>query len=708
MQLGTRVSIASIRLVLCAVLMAGGLSGKLRAQEASAGASVSAAADAEVPPPVVTQAAPAPADATAPAAAPNAAERDPNERPWALLHRAYNTWDGSTGGLYAEDPGMGMPGAVRLQLGLGLYSGEDFFYEGDQVEQTSQSFTLSVTALEFLELFAGLQNRGTTTTIPTDPPRTSALHAFADVGFGAKLGWSVSPVVRLGGGVRFALRSDVGPEEAMLDSTSVGLKLDAAFDLQRMRSPWPLIIRLNVDYFFDNSASVIEDIEDQRYESLPSPMVKDNEVAHLVTRVERYGLNVNRVDVLTPLLGLELPLELTEDFSLHPLIEYRIGMPIARGGYDCPFFSGEDDRGENEPGADDTCLDDVGVEAWPMTLALGARLVPPVRGVSFLLGVDIGLTGTSTFVRELAPTSPFKAMLAFSYDYDARPVEPVVVTVAPPAPVVAPAPPVGRVHGTIVDARTQAALQGVVVAIARSEFTPVATNIAGRFSTYELPPGEVTLELTHPEYHPGTCSGVIPEAGGEVNVACSMNELPTAGSLTASVNDAFGGPLAGARVLVSGASSATGATDADGEARIADLPAGEYQARVEAEGYLTRGARFTVQKRTTSALQLALVARPAKASIAVKGTSVTAKALKFAPGTTVLAPGGSIVLAELADHLLRNPGSGRLRVQCDGDEGLALTRALVIKQGLLDLGVLESQVDAVAEPAKATTLTLVP
>jgi outer membrane protein OmpA-like peptidoglycan-associated protein len=161
-------------------------------------------------------------------------------------------------------------------------------------------------------------------------------------------------------------------------------------------------------------------------------------------------------------------------------------------------------------------------------------------------------------------------------------------------------------------------------------------------------------------------------------------------------------------VLVSGAFSASGTTDADGEARIADLPTGEYQARVEAEGHLTRGARFSVAKRATASLQVALVARPGKPGVTVSGTTVTAKALKFAPGTTVLAPGGSIVLAELADYLIRNPGSGRLRIQCDGDEGLALTRALVIKQGLLDLGVAETQIDAVAEPAKTTSLTLVP
>jgi outer membrane protein OmpA-like peptidoglycan-associated protein len=678
MQLGTRLSIASIRILFCAAVIAGALGGRVSAQDAA-------------PAPVAVQ-----ADAP-----------EGNGLPWVLQHRAYNTWDGGTGGLYIEDPGIGQPGAVRLQLGLSTYSGGDFFYDGDDVEQNAQSFTLSVTALKVLEFYAGLVNRGTTTTIPTDPPRTSALHAFADLELGAKLGFRVGPVVRLGGGLRVLTRSDIGPEEAMLDSTSVGLRADAAFDLQGMKSPAPLIMRLNLDYLFDNSASAVEDIEDQRYESLPSPMQKSDEVAHLVSRVERYGLGINRVDLLTPAFGVEIPLELTDDFYFHPLLEYRISFPINRAGYDCPFFSGEDDRGTNDRGADDTCLDDVGVDAWPMTLALGARIVPPIRGVSFLLGFDIGLTGTSTFVRELAPTSPFKAMFAFGYDYDARPAPP------PPAPVVItapvePEPVVGRVNGTIVDAATSAPIPGVVVALTGTDHTPLATNIAGRFTTYELQPGPVQLDLTHPDYQPGTCAGAIPEAGGDMQVPCTLTALPTTGSLTASVRDGFGGPLAGVRVVLVGPSTLSSATDADGEARFADVQPGEYQVRFESDAYLMRVTRVAVAKRQAAAFEAALVAKPAKASVTVKVPAVTARTLKFETGSTALAAGGSLALAELADYLLRNPAAGRLRIQSDGDGGLALSRALVIKQGLLDLGVTEAQLDAVGEPAPRVTLTLVP
>jgi hypothetical protein len=706
MQLGTRLSIASIRLVSCAAFIASGLSGglisKASAQDASAGVSARAAASTEA----------APTGAADASAAPAAAPAEESKLPWALQHRAYNTWEGGTGGLYLEDPGIGEPGAVRLQLGLSIFSGGDFFYEGDDVEQNQQSFKLSVTALEVLEFHAGLLNRGTTSTIPypeeSTLPRSSALHAFADMSFGAKLGFRLGPVVRLGGDLRILTRSDVGPEQAMLDSTSVGIRADAAFDLQGMQNPWPLIIRLNLDYLFDNSSKIIEDIEDQRYESLPSPMPENNEPAHLVSRVERYGLNVNRVDMFTPAVGLELPLTLADDFYLHPLVEYRIGMPVNRDGYDCPFFSGEDDRGSNAPGADDTCLDDAGIDAWPMTLALGARIVPPIRGVSFLLGFDIGLTGTSAFVRELAPTSPFKAMFAFGYDYDARPAPPPPAPIVLPAPAAEPAPVVGRVSGTVVDAATNAPIPGVVVALPGTEHTPVATSIAGRFTTYELPPGAIQLELSHPDYQPGTCAAAIAATGGDVDIACTLTALPTAGSLAASARDAFGAPIAGVRVVLVGPSTLSGTTDAEGEARFAELQAGQYQARFESDAYLMRVTRVSVGKREAAELELALVAKPARPTVTVKPPAVTARTLKFEAASTVLSVGGSQALAELADYLLRNPAAGRLRVQCDGEEGLALSRATVIKQGLLDLGVADAAVETVSEPAPRVTLTLVP
>jgi hypothetical protein len=619
------------------------------------------------------------------------------ELPWALLHRAYNTWSGSTGGLYLEDPGIGLQGAVRVQLGLSMFSGGDFLYEGDDVERNEQSLSVSYTALDILEVFAALQNRGVT----TNYPEPLALHAMGDLAFGAKVGWPLGDIFRVGGGLRFAFRNDVGPDDSTLDSTSIGLRVLAAADLQRLSSPIPLIIRLNLDYLFDNSAQAVADIEDARYATLENAAAKRDEVRHLVSRTERYGLGINRMDMLTPSLGVEVPLELARDFYLHPMLEYRLGLPINRADYDCAYYSGENDRGSNNPEADDTCLEDAGVNAFPMHLTVGVRVVPPVRGLSIGLGVDIGVMGAKKFVRELSPVSPFEVLLTLGYDYDAEPPPP------PPAPVVAPAPPPppprGRLLGTVIDSATNVPIPSVVVALPGAEHTPLATNVAGRFVTYELPPGEVKLELTHPEYTAGTCAGVIAAGGGVADVQCTLAPLPTTGSLTVVARSVFGAPIAGARVALTGGSTVT--TGPDGQARFAELAAAEYEVRIESDAHLVRVGRALVQRRQEARLELPLAAKPAKPSVKLVEKKVQSAALKLEPGATQPSPAAQAALAELADLMLRDPALGKLRIQADGDEGLALARALALKQGLVDLGVPEARVEALQEPAKALTLT---
>jgi len=262
------------------------------------------------PPPAAAPApAAAPPAAAVPVAAPAPAEQS-EPAAWDLTYRAYNTLEGSTGGLYLIDPGMGVEGAVRVQFALDSYSGDSFLYDGDEVEQDRQHITATWTALEMLELLASIENRSTV----ADIPAANTLHALGDLTIGAKLRGEPSPMWRLGGGLRFTLLNDIGEQETLLDATSFGLTGAVALDLQRQASPIPLIFRFNVDYLFDNSAKVLDDIEDVRYQALEDPASRRNEVRNLITRVERFGLGVNRVDTLTLALGMEVPLQLGERF----------------------------------------------------------------------------------------------------------------------------------------------------------------------------------------------------------------------------------------------------------------------------------------------------------------------------------------------------------------------------------------------------------
>lgn len=335
---------------------------------------------------------------------------------WTLVHRRYNTREGSSGGLSIVDPGSGVPGSLRLQLVLDAFPGDDFLRDGDEVAQSSRALSFSWTALEGFELHAAMRDRGTST---QDPAPTS-LHAQGLL-LGFKLYHRVAGPVTAGGGLRFDLRNGAGNQTPLLASTSVGVRGAAAFDFRDLARPLPLVSRLNVDYLFDNSAIAVEDAEDARYRALENALPRADDTRHLISRSERYAFGINRVDTLALGVGFEAPLAVAERTFVHPLLEWRMGVPINRQGYDCPVARDASSAAGSPDDQADACLGASGVSAWSMNLTAGVRVAPPVRGVSLALAFDIGLTGTSSFVHELAPNSPFMITLALGYDYDARP-----------------------------------------------------------------------------------------------------------------------------------------------------------------------------------------------------------------------------------------------------------------------------------------------
>lgn len=674
------------------VSVGGQAAAQAQASDQGAAAEASTSAPAQAEPKAAADAQPGAPEQPEAQAAPDDAVA------WDLTHRAYNTFEGSTGGLHIVDPGMGVPGSVRIQLALDQYSGDNFLYETDEVEQNRQFLSVSWTALDALELFASIQNRSTV----ADVPAPNTLHALGDLSFGFKLNAEPSPLWRIGGGARITLLNDVGEQETLLDATNIGLTGAVALDLQRQQEPFPLILRFNVDYLFDNSAKVLDDVEAVRYRNLDDPAVPENEVRHLITRVERFGLGINRVDMFTLGLGAEVPVQVGDtSLFLHPLLEWRLGIPVNRQGYDCAFFSSDEDRGTDQLGADDTCVDDAGFDAYPMELTAGVRVVPPVRGLSAALAADFGLNGTDTFVRELAPTPPFRLMLVLAYAYDARP------TPAPPAPPPPPPPPAptGRLLGRVVDQSSNAPIADVVVKFVDSTLAPVASDVDGRFVSYELEPGNVELELSHPDYQSRRCGATVPESGGEISVLCSLEALPTTGTLKATLRDVYGAAVSGVRVHLVGPSTQTAASDIAGELTIENLPPGDYTARTDSDAYLTRVLQFSVQPRQQTRLDIALVPRPADSGAELRGGEIRTRGLSFAPGTTELTPQSAMAVAEVADFLLRQPSLRKVRIQGDGGE-LALSRALTIKQRLVDAGVPEARLEAVPEPARDVTLTL--
>lgn len=685
------------------------------------GVQAGAPAATQAPP---TAAAPAPAAAEAsPTAATPAAEVAQTEAQteegavaWDLLHRRYASWSGPTGGISIIDASTGEPGAVRIQLGLDAFYGSDYLQDGDEISVRDQAFALSVTVASPVEVYVSLGNRGATQT--DDDGASRELDTLGDFLIGTKLAAHLGRALWLAGDVRAQLGGQVGDSGLALGSTSIGLRGAFTVDLQELEKPIPFVARINAGYLIDNSANLVSDVETQRYEALGNDAQdEEDETRHLVNRFERLAFDINRVDRFTIGVGFEAPLQLGKNFFLHPLLEWTFDIPVNRQDYDCPYVVGDDDVG-TPSSTEDSCFErDPSVA--PMNLLFGVRIVPPLRGASLLLGADIGLTGTDFFVRELAPNLPYRVLIAFSYDYDARPAAPPPVAAAAPAPAIV-AAPTGRLRGAVTTPEGVGVV-GAVVTFVGKPVSALSSALDGSFVSEPFEPGDIQISVSHPDYEPGSCAGTIPPGGGDVAVRCVVVARPKVGRLSGRISDMAGAAVAGARValLFKGATAATpsapapsgaapaptpppatgtGAllsTDGSGRFDAANLQPGEYELRVEATGYFIRISHASVVADSSSLLELPLTRKPATPSIMLRADNlVEAPTIVWQGESTELGSGAQTAVAELAELLLTRADL-RVRIQGYGSDLVALPRALAVKRRLVDAGVDESRIEAI-------------
>jgi hypothetical protein len=353
---------------------------------------------------------------------------------WKRRYRRYNSLEGGTGGIRLIDARSGAPSSVRIQFGLDGFSTKDFLNKGDKVERIGQTLSVGWTPIEYMEVFGLIVNRSTVVNEPNPnadggKPTPKYYNTQGNAQLGVKAGASVATALALGGDVGIFFPNQSGGVGVMASAISLDLRGAAEIDLRELEKPIPFIGRVNLDYLLDNSAMLVEGTENANYAKLSNPEPKDSETRNLITREARFGLGINRVDFLSIGLGVEVPLEVAEEFYLHPALEWNVSIPINRHDYVCSYdtTTATSENTTAKTGkfvrASDSCLVKEGSDSVPMVLTLGVRVVTPVRGLSGFLGADIGLAGVSTFVREIAPTPPYQLLFALSYDFDARPAQ---------------------------------------------------------------------------------------------------------------------------------------------------------------------------------------------------------------------------------------------------------------------------------------------
>lgn len=643
-----------------------------------------------------------------------AEDREREERRESLKEQ--NTISGSSGLLRTAAAGSGAPGTFRLSLMVDWFRSQDFLCNGatpcpgltlteqitDKTSHFGATLGLSVTPTEYLEAYGAFRSYANS----NDRGRPELLQVLGDTTFGIK---AFTPRRRnqplsFGGSAEIALLNGTGGLGLDGSGTSARFRALASADLQESQADIPLRLHFNFGYHLDNSGKLVEDVETRRGD-------------RPITRIERFGLGINRVDQFEIAVGAEGTFE-----HVRPFAEYSIAIPINRQGYTC------------NPGtifAGDQCMGNVsGVKYLPSTLTLGARAYPGwLDGLEAMAAFDIGLSGTKRFLEELAPTAPWTLWLGVGYAFDTAPLP--IVEVREVEKVVSTAPPELLVRGFVHEKDSPEGIANAIIRYEGRDLTAMATGSDGRFVTQSLEPGQYTFTIEAEGYKSGQCTanvlapapqappaphgpmGAYPQpmpqpsnAPSYFEADCALEALPKVGNLFGKILDAEttqGIADAKIRLIDSRGQEKQITTDSTGSFRFQDIDPGTATLRVEAEGYLLFQQSLDVRIREDRNVEPFLRKRPKQANVEIGAKEIRIKQqIMFETNSAKIVPDSTPLLIEIADVLVRNPRLKRIEIQGHTDnqgtpehnQFLSEQRAQAVRDWLTSYGVEPSRVSS--------------
>ncbi len=654
----------------------------------SAGGSVSAGAGAQG----TAQAAPAatPPPAASPEAAPDVSappDQDAQDPEWVERDRAINesnTITGGTGLLHTQHAQSGAVGQFRIGfVGEWFKSGflctdkfscpnpnggadlttDSLSHTGGTLALSTSLFNVGAGTIDAYAAITAIANSDSAN-------RPALLQILGDMDFGVKYMAPVGDVIHLGLFSELWLINGTGSVGLDGGGTSAKFGAIATADLRgtpTSSSHVPLRFSANVVYSLDNTGAVLQDTENARGEP--------------VTRIERYGLGVNRVDHFDFLLGGEAFLA---DERVRPFIEGRLLTPNNRQNYACHV---------NNPSHDNCLANDTVV---PSTLTLGSRFFPWKRGFSLLAAFDIGLGGTHDFIEELQPVAPWTLFLGAGWAVDTADRPPVVKK---EVKVVEKGIPLGHISGFVHEKDKNDPIVGAIATYRdHPEMSALATGADGKFGD-QVSPGSYSYDIKADGYRDGTCDANVAAAGAEVPIDCPLEALPRVGTVVGHVRDAdTSQPLSGIQVVMTDAQhkDLTLNTDASGGFRFEGVTPGTAELRVEADGYLVLVVPADVKARQESAVDMALRPKPKQPKVAVTAKEITIKEqIQFALDSAVILPESFGILTEIADTVIRHLEIKRVEVQGHTDNSgtpehnqlLSEQRAEAVRAWLVQHGV---------------------
>lgn len=667
-------------------------------------------------------------------------EMDPEtERQWRKTSlMIQNNLSGSTGLLHTSYAGSGAPGSLRVGFITSYFTGTGFLCSGgqcnyntatnpagakadDEVTRIGAHLSMNATLLPFLEAYLGFHATAT----ENDQSRPRLLQVLGDTNVGLKgfMPWQPDSVFSVGGELQLWLLNGTGGVGLDGSGTSYAIRGLATADLNNHTNPddrIPLKINANIGYKFDNSGELVVDTEKAR----------NNQK---ITRIERYGLDINRVDSFQIGLGLEGMFD-----YVHPFAEWTIDVPMNRQDYVC---------NESRKEVGDGCLGtDAGFSSSPSRITLGARAYPGIDGLSLLAGFDIGTGGTSDFIQEVAPESPWTLYLGLGWAADTKKEPPIVKEVQVEKPAPTPVVMDRYVAGMVVEKGANTPVGGAIIRFDGRNLSGMVSNDDGTFRTINLDPGTYTFTVKAAGYRDGQCQATVPAAGmaaapafgqpaapafgqpgaapapafgqpgaapapaaGQptiVNMTCELEALPKVGNIVGGLVDAENNqPVATASVKITDKLNRELelAADASGAFRFENVPPGPAKITVTAQGYFTSVTELEVKPQEDLKATISLNKRPKAPNVTVVANEVKLKKqVHFAHDAATIEPDSAALLEEIADVLKSRQEIAKVEIQGHTDntgspvynQRLSQQRADAVRDALVKLGIEGSRLDA--------------
>ena len=583
---------------------------------------------------------------------PDEVKKTPADKEPAIAHPSETGFSGLSHIISGDS---GDPWSWAVGIHIGFFLKDDFIYKGDENKYVSGTATFRFTLWKYFEAAVALESFANYNQYSENQFEPPLFQTLGDASLGVRFFYPVTKYLFLGLGYRAILLNKVG--EVGIGAASHEIFLPFTLDIQKINSKVPLRIHLFTAYYFDESANLVEDEEAARAisegsEDNPIPCESDADGNYsplaCISPVERFGLGINRVDLMKIGLGFDFPAP-----YVNPFVEFNMGIPVNRKGFNCG-------QNLNDYTEDDYCLENKGFSSFPTNITIGLRVrgLPygALKGLGILAAADIGVTGMdkNNRVRELAMNPNYMIYFGISYTPVTKPKEVIKIQEVVKTEIKEP-PPRPRILGKVIDADTKAPVDGAIVTFIGQDLNALVTGADGTFVSYPLEAGEFEMTVSAEWYFDTTCSATLEETG-DAEAVCEMRPMPKLATISVVVLDAKdNSPLSGVAVTLKGPREKSLTTDISGSLSL-ETEAGTYEVKADFEGYFSKLSKVNGPAGGSANVQLMLSKKPKKALVFIKKKRIRIKKkIHFEFNSATVMAKSYVILDSVADLMINHP-----------------------------------------------------